>query len=151
MSTYIHVVSISQYVLGHGQCLRLGKGSRPGIDLLALVLARPHAAPVKAPVPIQVHACALGQATSVLAPQPLCSVSVFVAVWVGNGQNVEVDLLQIVGLGLSVLNQFAQDVCRRGGGDPLASVGPWNPRNRTGNDCFSSSLAVHNSRIPILK
>ena len=90
--------------------------------------------PVVVPVPVGVNAEASSLGASCLPPHPVSLPGVGVAIRVGTGQEVPVDLVQIVRVGIIVGHQLIDEVGGHGGGNPLPGVntslqphvgGPW--------------------------
>ena len=107
--------------------LRLREGLRATVSLRAFVVTHARLPVVEAPVPVGIHALA-AQDRAVLRPRlPPESVvlpAVGVSVRVGGGEEVPVDLVQVVGVLGVVLHQLVDQVggdCR---GDPLPGVYP---------------------------
>ena len=74
------------------------------------------------PIPVGVDAKASSLWTSCLSPHPVSLPGVGVAVRIGAGQEVPVDLVQIVGMGSVVVHQLVDEVGGDGGCDPLPGV-----------------------------
>ena len=89
----------------------------PEAETLSLVTS-----PMVVPVPVGVNAEASSLGTPCLPPHPVSLPGVGVAVRVGTGQEVPVDLVQVVRVGIIVVHQLVDEVGGHGGGDPLPGV-----------------------------
>ena len=78
--------------------------------------------PMIIPIPVGVDAKASSLWTPRLSPHSVSLPGVGVAVRVGAGQEVPVDLVQVVGMGVIVVHQLVDEVGGDGGGDPFSGV-----------------------------
>ena len=74
------------------------------------------------PVPVGVNAEASSLGTPCLPPHPVSLPGVGVAVRVGTGQEVPVDLVQVVRVGGVVVHKLIDKVGGHSGGNPLPGV-----------------------------
>ena len=107
--------------VGH---LWLAEGLGPTESLVAGVVTHTGLRPVEIPVPVGIHSVALALRRPRLPPQSVSVEAILVAVRVGRGQEVPVDVVQIVRVLGVVLDQLVDNEGGHGGGDPLPGVNP---------------------------
>lgn len=107
-----------------GERLGLRPRFRAGKDLRARLLRGALPAPAVAKVAVQIDAGAAAApgAAAILAPQTVRRVRVLVAVRIGDGQHVPVDVAHVGGLRLPVLGELVDDVRDGRRTDPFARM-----------------------------
>lgn len=118
------VGSASVHKLGQGACLGLREGAGAGKRFGTGLLRSPLAAPVESEVSVQVNtrASSYSHAAPVLAPQPIDGVRVFVAVRIGERQNVPVHVPDVSRLFVVALDNLIDQERDRGRANPFASM-----------------------------
>ena len=107
--------------------LRLREGLRSTVSLRALVVTDARLSVVEAPVPVGVHPLAAQDRAVLrpgLPPEPVVLPAVGVPVRVGRGEEVPVDLVEVVRVLGVVLHQLPHDEGGDGGRDPLPGMYP---------------------------